>query len=207
MGNVNLFDRDEYIPDPADYEVREIRDLIDLDEKNFLSDREFESSEELLIDYKYNCEDLVDDLMGVNARYDFDINLTCEQLQFLDGKYFNQSFEKDDYGEMVQKDTLSGWVPRSNAINRVLFDAGHVLGLKNELGKYYRLLAVERFAQGVWQGKLENAVSIGDETIFEDVYEEMKVLRPRTYQTDFDKLVNGLFGESVDVEFGSKVIK
>ncbi|MBO5376400.1 MAG: hypothetical protein J6A52_06055, partial [Bacilli bacterium] len=114
MGNVNLFDRDEYIPDPADYEVREIRDLIDLDEKNFLSDREFESSEELLIDYKYNCEELVDDLMGVNARYDFDIDLTCEQLKFLDGKYFNQSFEKDDYGEMVQKDTLSGWVPRSN---------------------------------------------------------------------------------------------
>lgn len=190
-----LFDRDDYNPDPADYEIRKIRDLIDLDEQSFLNSDEFdiEPAEKFALDYRYNCVGLVGDLMGSYSNYDCQINLSNEQLKVLDNKYSSQASEKNEYGEVVLRDPLLEWVPKSDDVLEVLFEAGHVLGAKDDLGKYYPLLVDANFSHGVWLGRLENAVSFSSSNTLEDVKMEMQLLRPNTYQEEFSQIMSSLF--------------
>ena len=196
---MGMFDRDGYEPDSFNdmYYDDKFKEM-----EEFYND---EKSNEELIDvyYEQNLPDVIADFLGISyAEEYYENDLPNEKLLYLEEKYFSQMCEIDQYGEEVPRDTLENWYPKSDDNMKNIFEAARYLGRKNDLGMYFRLLSDLNFSRGFWLGRVEKAVSKGNNKELDKIRMEIDALRPGTSEKEMSDIKERLlqFDEQDDMD-------
>jgi len=150
---------------------------------------------DIIFDYDQMVPDLLQRVIGVQSGGEdyYDNDLANESMIALDQRYGGSEYIYDDNGNKVFNDPLENWSPINLEPEDIIFEAGHLLGLENNLGGYFRLLSDINFARGYWLGCVETAVSKDDAEALKLVSSEIDMLRPGTSEKEMENITQNLF--------------
>ena len=185
------FDDDMYELDPVDEELRENYEIMD-------SAREAAVELALLGGEKYRdveyfiWEEELDFLLhdiGINAPIDFG-RIPLDRLDRIYNRHHLNSLTYDDFGNEVDYDPLPRFhVSEDQTPQEGLFSLGFNLGLKGELGTYYKILPEINFSRGWWCGLYMRGLKEKDPNIVSKLREEIAVYDPNIVDFELARIV------------------
>lgn len=142
--------------------------------------------------WEMESEEILNDLGFGSSGYEIRL-LPSKKLKTLMVRFKEQNVEIDDYGQVVSRDPLPDYVPKTDNVRKELYSLGRTLGLMGDLGRYYYLIPDINFSRGLWLGQVEKAISENDLEGLNQVKADMEFFKAGSSDAEFERINKAMY--------------